>query len=360
MKYLRGYLTAGIFGGLTWVLMQYGEKFSALVDMIYPYVIRTLQSTLAQWSGQVSFCLWQLFAVVLGVLVLASIVLMIVLKWNPLQWLGWVLAAASGIYLLHTLVFGLNYYAGPIEDDIRLEASAYTLSELTEATEYYRDQANELARQVSRDASGNVSFDSFETLADQAGNGFHYLTYQRKYSVFAGSVLPVKKLGWADLYSSMGITGVTMGLTGEAAVNPQIPAVSLPFTMCHEMAHRMCIASERDANFAGYLAASANESVQFRYSAAFMAYRYCHSALASVNSQAAAADAARVKAGVGTELQRDMDAYDQFFRFRKSQTATRAADTANDLYLKTSGESAGVSSMDRSATSSLPGTFRRL
>ena len=344
MKYLRGYLTAGIFGGLTWVLMQYGEQFSALVDMIYPYVIRTLQSTLAQWSGQVSFCLWQLFAVVLGVLVLASIVLMIVLKWNPLQWLGWVLAAASGIYLLHTLVFGLNYYAGPIEDDIRLEASAYTLSELTEATEYYRDQANELARQVSRDASGNVSFDSFETLADQAGNGFHYLTYQRKYSVFAGSVLPVKKLGWADLYSSMGITGVTMGLTGEAAVNPQIPAVSLPFTMCHEMAHRMCIASERDANFAGYLAASANESVQFRYSAAFMAYRYCYSALASVNSQAAAADAARVKAGVGTELQRDMDAYDQFFRFRKSQTATRAADTANDLYLKTSGESAGVSS----------------
>ena len=108
MKYLRGYLTAGIFGGLTWVLMQYGEKFSALVDMIYPYVIRTLQSTLAQWSGQVNFCLWQLFAVVLGVLVLASIVLMIVLKWNPLQWLGWVLAAASGIYLLHTLVFGLN------------------------------------------------------------------------------------------------------------------------------------------------------------------------------------------------------------------------------------------------------------
>lgn len=344
MKYLRGYLTAGIFGGLTWVLMQYGEKFSALVDMIYPYVIRTLQSTLAQWSGQVNFCLWQLFAVALGVLVLASIVLMIVLKWNPLQWLGWVLAAASGIYLLHTLVFGLNYYAGPIEDDIRLEASAYTLSELTEATEYYRDQANELARQVSRDASGNVSFDSFETLADQAGNGFHYLTYQRKYSVFAGSVLPVKKLGWADLYSSMGITGVTMGLTGEAAVNPQIPAVSLPFTMCHEMAHRMCIASERDANFAGYLAASANESVQFRYSAAFMAYRYCYSALASVNSQAAAADAARVKAGVGTELQRDMDAYDQFFRSRKSQTATRAADTANDLYLKTSGESAGVSS----------------
>lgn len=83
LKYLRGYLAAGIFAAITGVLMAYGQRFSALVDMIYPYVTRTLQTMLAQWSGQVNFCLWQLLAVALGVLVLASIVLMIVLKWNP-------------------------------------------------------------------------------------------------------------------------------------------------------------------------------------------------------------------------------------------------------------------------------------
>ena len=185
MKYLRGYLAAAIFGAITWILTRYGEKFSALVDMIYPYVIRTLQNTLAQWSSQVDFCLWQLLAVVLGVLVLASIVLMIILKWNPVSWFGWVLAAGCGIYMLHTLVFGLNYYAGDLSDDIRMESSAYTLSELAEATEYYRDKANELALRVPRDSAGNVSFDSFENLAASAGEGFRYLTYQRNFSVFA-------------------------------------------------------------------------------------------------------------------------------------------------------------------------------
>ena len=70
MKYLRGYLVAGIFAAITAVLMAYGQRFSTLVDMIYPYVTRTLQTMLAQWSGQVDFCLWQLLAVVLGVLVL--------------------------------------------------------------------------------------------------------------------------------------------------------------------------------------------------------------------------------------------------------------------------------------------------
>ena len=344
MKYLRGYLAAGIFGGITWILMRYGEKFSALVDMIYPYVIRTLQTTLAQWSSQVDFCLWQLLAMVLGVIVLASIVLMILFKWNPISWFGWVLAAGCGIYMLHMLVFGLNYYAGSLSDDIRMESSAYTLGELTEATEYYRDKANELALQVSRDSAGNVSFADFEALADRAGDGFRYLTYQRKYSVFAGSTLPVKKLGWADMYTSMGITGVTMGLTGEAAVNPQIPDVTLPFTMCHEMAHRMCIASERDANFAAFLAARFNEDISFQSSAYFMAYRYCYSALASVNSQSAAAAAARVQAGVSETLQRDLTAYNTFFRSRRSAAATKVADTANDAYLKASGESAGVAS----------------
>ena len=138
---------------------------------------------LAQWSSQVDFCLWQLLAVVLGVLVLASIVLMIVLKWNPIQWLGWVLAVGCCVYCLHTGVYGLNYYAGPIAEDMRLDTSPYTLEELTEATEYYRNQANALATQVPRDSTGAVSFRTFEELSKMAGDGFHTLTYEKHYPV---------------------------------------------------------------------------------------------------------------------------------------------------------------------------------
>ena len=65
MKYLGGYITAAILGAITWVLMQFGERFTNLVDMVYPYVIRTLQSFLAQWSSGVDFLIWQLLAIVL-------------------------------------------------------------------------------------------------------------------------------------------------------------------------------------------------------------------------------------------------------------------------------------------------------
>lgn len=344
MKYWFGYLTAAIFGAITWLLMQFGQRFSTLVDMVYPYVIRTVQGILAEWTSSVEFPVWQLLAVVLGVLVLASFVLMVVLKWNPIQWLGWVLAVFSGLFLLHTLLWGLNYYAGDLSEDMRLEVSSYNLEELTEAAEYYRDRANELAAQVNRDAGGNVDFAEFEDLAEKAGEGFHVLTYEYHYPVFAGSTLPVKKLGWSDMYTSMGITGYTFGMTGEAAVNPQIPDVTLPFTIAHEMAHRMCIAPERDANFAAFLACSVHPDMEFQYSGYFMAFRYCYSALNSVNTQSAAAAAARVGNGVSEKLRGDMAAYESFFSSHQDSAATNFADSVNDTYLKISGDESGIAS----------------
>ena len=344
MKYLWGYVTAAILGAISWVLLQFGARFSTLVDMVYPYVIRTVQGFLAQWSGGVDFLLWQVLAVFAVVVLLAALVVSIALRKNPVTWAGWALAVCSFVYLLHTLLFGLSYHAGDLADDIRLEVAQYTLEELAEATEYYRDQANILSKWVSRDNSGNVDFAEFEELAQQAGEGFQTLTYDYSYPVFAGSTLPVKKLGWADMYTSMGITGFTMGITGEAAVNPQIPDVTLPFTMCHEMAHRMCIANERDANFAGFLACSVHEDISFRYSAYFMAYRYCYTALAGINTQAAAKATAEISDGVNEELRRDLTYYDTFFSTHRDNNAKKIADTANDTYLKTSGDNAGIAS----------------
>ena len=344
MKYVRGYLVAGIFAALTWLLMQLGERLSPLIDMVYPFVTRTMQTFLAEWSSSVDYLLWQMLAIVLIVVLLAMIVLMVVLRWNFIQWLGWVLSAVSIVFFIHTGVYGLNNYAGPISDDIRMEVTEYSFSELEEATEYYRDKANDLAGKIQRDEHGDPVYPAFHDLAVQTGEGFEVLTYDHSFAVFAGSTLPVKELGWADMYTSMGITGFTFPLTGEAAVNPQIPAVSLPFTMCHEMAHRMSIAPERDANFAAFLACRFNSRVEHQYSAYFMAYKYCYNSLVAVGGTEAKDAAARIKAGESELLRYDLVMYSQFFQTKKNDTATKVADTVNDTYIKTSGDEQGVMS----------------
>ena len=214
LKYWAGYLTAAIIGAISWAFMQMAQKFTTLVDMVFPYVLRILQDTLSEWSAGLDFCLWQMLAVAGGALVIATIVLMVVMRWNPIQWGGWILAAASVVVLLHTLTFGLNYHAGPLADDIQLEVKEYNLIELTLATTYYRDMANLAADKVDRNAEGEADFGEFEEIAKEAGNGFDHLIYDYSYPVFAGSNLPVKKLGWANMYSSLGITGFFCGITG--------------------------------------------------------------------------------------------------------------------------------------------------
>ena len=338
MKYWWGYLIAAIFGAFSWVLTKFGEKYSDLVDMVYPYVTRTIQQTLAAWTGTTDVLVWQVVVVAAVVLALAILILVVIFKGSGVRYVGWVLAVVSMVFFLHTGIYGLNYYNGSVAGDIRMSMDDYTLSDLELATAFYQSKANELSTQVSRDASGSLDFASFENLAQQAGNGFKHLTYDRSFSVFAGDTSPVKKLGWAEMYTSMGITGFTCFLTGEAAVNPQIPDSTLPFTICHEMSHRMCIAREDEANFAAFLACEANESLEFQYSGYFMAYRYCYNALASVDYASVSA----IHAGSTDELVHDMMEYSAFFSDNKDEKATKLANTVNDAYLKASGDEDGI------------------
>ena len=345
MKYWAGYVTAAILGAIALALGRLADRYTTLVDMVYPYVTRTVQDMLAEWSGAVPFCMWQVAVMLLLIFVVAMLVLVVVMHWNPIRFFGWVLALASVLYLGNTLVYGLNYYAGSIATDIRMQVYEYTVDELTDAAEYYQAEANKLASQMDRDENGDLVYSDLETLAREAGSGFEILVRTRSFSVLGGSNLPVKELGWSGMYTAMGVTGITMGMTGEAAVNPNIPVVSMPFTICREMAHRKCIAIDGDANFAAFLACQANESIEFRYSAYYMAYRYCLDALNNAKSNEAKVAAEALAEGENEFLRHDMDAYARFFKRNLDEKASRLANTVNDTYLKVSGDKGGENSV---------------
>ncbi len=312
MKYWRGFIAAAIIALCSWALLAFAASHSTLVDMVYPYVSRMLQTSLADWTGGADFLLWQVLLAVLLVGMIASAVLMILLRWNFFQWLGWILTGVSIVFFLHTATYGLNKYAGCIAGDIRMNTTEYTLEEINDATIYFRDKANELASQVTRDSKGNADFSSFEALASQAGEGYRSLVYDKSYSIFAGSLVPVKELNWTGLYTPRGVSGVTISLTGESAVNPKTPDVALPFAMCHEMAHRMSISADGDADFSAFLACQANSSLEFQYSAYVMAYRNCIGAMTSINSNAANEAIRTITAGVSDLLAKDLEQCNRF------------------------------------------------
>ncbi len=334
MKYWRGYLTAAIFGVLTWVLIQMGQRYTNLMDMVYPYVTRSVQTFLTAWTGEFDFLVWQTALIFLAIALIAALVLVFIFRLKVVRWLGWAVAVCAALLCLHTGIYGLNEYAGPIEDDLRLDMVDYTQSELQEAAIFYRDQANALASKVTRDENGEPVFSDFETLASQTGNGFLKLSRERFFSIYGGDYTPVKRLGWAGLYSALGKSGITVALTGESAVNPNIPQQGIPFAMAHEMAHRLCIARNDEADFSAFLACADNDSLEYQYSGYMMAYRFCIVALESVDTSAAET----VKSGASETLAADIEAYDRYFDENRDEQMTMLVTTVTDTYADAAGE----------------------
>ena len=346
MKYWRGYIVAVALALLTWGLTEFAAAHETLVDMVYPYASRMIQDVLAEYTAAVPFLLWQVLAVMLIVAFLASIVAMILLKWNFVQWLGWVLTGVCLLWTLHTGMYGLNQYSGDLSQDLRLNVTVPgdSVTPLVNAATYFRDKANELSDQVERDEKGNPVNPGFQQIAKQAADGFDHLVYVDNYPVFAGVTTPVKELGWTDMYASMGIAGVTMPFTGEAAVNPNLPTAILPFTICHEMAHRMCIAPERDANLAAFLATTANSDPLYQYSGYFMAFRYCYNSLASISTTTAANAVNNLYNGLSENMRRDLETYRAYCNSTIKDSASDFADSVNDAYIQASGDESGIRS----------------
>ena len=305
-----------------------GQQYSTLVDMVYPYVTRSVQSFLTAWTGPFDFLVWQTAILFLIIVLIATLVLVFIFRAKIVRWFGWAAAAIAAVILLHTGIYGLNNYAGPIEDDLHMTMKDYTQSELETATIFYRDRANELAGQVTRDENGVPVCSDFETLAAQTGDGYRKLAREWSFSIYGGDYTPVKKLGWAGLYSAQGKTGVTVPLTGESAVNPDIPGYALPFAMAHEMAHRLCIARDDDADFSAFLACSEHDSVEYRYSGYFMAYRILIAALDSVDEAAAGT----IGEGVSEVLAQDLDELGRFFDDNHDEDLTRLVTTVTDTF----------------------------
>ena len=327
MKYWRGYLTAAILGAFTWVLIQMGQRYTTLVDMVYPYVTRSVQSFLTVWTGAVDFLVWQTAVVFLIIVLIATLVLVFIFRAKVIRWLGWALAAVVVLVMLHTGIYGLNQYAGPIEEDLRMNMVDYTQSELEAATIFYRDMAIGLSGKVTRDENGSILSSDFETLAQQTGNGYRNLARERSFSIFGGDYTPVKRLGWAGLYTAQGKTGVTVALTGESAVNPEIPGYVQPFAMAHEMAHRLCIARDSEADFSAFLSCADNESVEYQYSGYFMAYKFCREALYSVDAAACDTITAAVE---GTPLAHDISELGDFFAANHDEALTSLVTSVTD------------------------------
>ncbi|MDR0889469.1 MAG: DUF3810 domain-containing protein [Oscillospiraceae bacterium] len=327
IKPIRRLISAGVFLAVTGLLLLAATQWKSFFFSFYPQVSRWCLGVLAGITALVPFAVWEIALVGLVLWFFVSLVRAIMKK-RLVRWITGTLVCACAAVFFFVAVWGLNYLAPSMTRRMDLQAQQYTPAQLREATAYYLSMANETAPDVARGADGVMLPGDFSALAEAAGEGYARLA--QDYDCFSGSTVRVKKLLSSKLLGKTGTTGVFIAFTGESGVNTGTFTASLPFTMCHEIGHRMAFAREDEANFAAFLACEASPRADFRYSGYYSAFIYCYNALYRVDPDAAT----QLWAQASPAVIADCTAAVTHNREMEDEKVSKVTDKIYDSYLK--------------------------
>ncbi len=302
----------------------------------YPAFSRAVTGALAWMTSFTPFTLWEGLSAALIVFVVVRLILGIKKNcfWVRLSGVVLLLSAGSFAFLA---VWGLNYYAPSMAGRVGLSEQLYTTEELAQAVTYYMDKAEEWADDVPRGADGQMTADIGQ-LAPAANQGYDALCGE--IPDFDGSRARVKTLVCSPAVAKVGTTGIFVAFTGESGVSSKVYTAAMPFTICHELAHRLSFAREDEANFAAYLACEASSDPSYVYSGYYLAFIYCYNALYSADPRLAL----KTSEGIGPLLAFDLNATNAHYDSLRNEKAEKVYDAVYDQYLKTMDVESGIQS----------------
>jgi hypothetical protein len=197
------------------------------------------------------------------------------------------------IFAVFYLFWGLNYSRLGIEHSLHLKVENYSKDDLLAVVDQLVYRLNEL------DSTARLNRSSLHKKRDLFGEAYNsYERAKTKHPALTYRSRSVKPSLYSYLGNYLGFTGYYNPFTGEAQVNTTVPVFLQPFTTCHEIGHQLGYAKENEANFAGYLSASASSDPAFRYSVYFDMYLYSRRYLYNIDSNLLKQYDLRIAAGV--------------------------------------------------------------
>ncbi len=243
------------------------------------------------------------------------------------------LIASIGAFSFYGLWGGM-YYSKGLDNLLRVETKDRYLVELIELNKHLLDKANTYSKAVTRNEQGyftGYGFDGYATLSAQAASLISGKNEENPKYVIS-----------SEAWSYTMTTGIFTFLTGEANVNKNDLAISLPFTCTHEIAHRNGITSEDEANFFAFYSLINSDNLNLKYSAYSMALLYSMNSLYSKDKDTYM----EIRGMYSEELSHDYKRYHEHWAQYEGKVAEISSKT-NDLYLKAQGQKDGVASYGR-------------
>ena len=209
------------------------------------------------------------------------------------------------VYIAFNVLWGLNYNRLGIHHQLDFERERYSREDLVHLNERLLVQVNQSKESVIRGGNGYGSAKEIRTQTKKI-----YAKVAGKYPFLQYKNASVKPSLFNGLGNYLGYSGYYNPFTGEAQVNTDLPLFLQPFVACHEVAHQLGYAKENEANFVGYIAATASADTSFSYAAYFDLFLYANRALYRVDSLAAKG----FKSLLIPEVQKDIEELKAYYR----------------------------------------------
>ncbi|MBR6793698.1 MAG: DUF3810 domain-containing protein [Clostridia bacterium] len=249
-----------------------------------------------------------------------------------------VLATASIVYFGFVLFMGLNYHRASITEYLDLTVQKSTKEELYSLCERLVRDCNEDRAKLQEDENGVVllSDGGFYETADAARKA--YTALEKEIPVLQAADVRNKPLLSSKLFSMVLTTGIYIPF--ESGINVDVPAYTVPATMCHELTHFRGFMREDEANFLSYLACMGSERADFRYSGSLMAFEYAFDALYDEDRELAA----EIAQQCGSGMIRDIRAEDDYWRPYRNTAVSEMSGEIYEGYLQSNNQQSGLKS----------------
>jgi hypothetical protein len=186
------------------------------------------------------------------------------------------------VYILFNGLWGINYNRKGIAYQLGLKMDKYSVEDLKNINGLLIMKVNSAKQSL---INGQVDYPSSKHLFGIVQESYNVIDSIYPFLKYDHRSLKTSLWGWLGNY--VGFTGYYNPFTGEAQVNTTVPKFLQPFTASHEVAHQLGYAKEMEANFVGYLAASASRDTLFQYSVYLDLFLYSNRNLRQVDTTSA-------------------------------------------------------------------------
>ncbi len=209
---------------------------------------------------------------------------------------------------------------------------------------------NELIQELNQTRSNLSSYKgvapNFEQTVAKVQDA--YVRISKAYPMLQLQHQSVKKAIFPTLGDYVGFLAFYQPITAEAIVRADLPMVTQPYTIAHEMAHQLGYASETEANFIAFVVATEADEPMLKYSMLLQMFTYAQDAqlllLAGTKGfDAWKAQIAKNKALLSPEVLKDRAEIRAFFTARAGKQI-QASNQLYDQFLKWNQQAAGLDS----------------